>query len=53
MKVFAAFGGWGLDSGFSEEAATGDMSALAQRFVDFADANALYVHHLYSESPKR
>jgi hypothetical protein len=48
MKVFAAFGGWGLDSGFSEEAATGDMSVLAQRFVAFAEANSLYVYQLLS-----
>lgn len=34
MKIFAAFGGWALDEGFSQAADTGDMKDLAQDFVD-------------------
>lgn len=44
MKVSAAFGGWGLDAGFSKAANGGDMQPLAEQMVKFRNDNHLYVN---------
>jgi GH18 family chitinase len=41
MKVLGAFGGWKMDVGFSEAAATGDMKPLAEKIVAFKTEQGL------------
>lgn len=41
LKVLAAFGGWNLDYGFAQNAATGNMLPLAERIVKFREDNGL------------
>jgi GH18 family chitinase len=41
LKVLAAFGGWNLDFGFADNAASGTMLPLAERIVKFRADNGL------------